>query len=343
MSGAQTQLIDREDPPRTEVDGVNPETERIARLNGWKPRSELPANFDDSRWIPADVFVARGLEVPAILANRNKALTAKVDDLQRQIAESERLSGEKLDAAIETVNGLTTMVRTSEQRAYERARRELKEDMEKAVETGDTATWRRLDLQREELESTKPLPTPTRTATTTTTQTPPQQQRNGNLDPAVQRFFADNRWYDPERKRDDRDDEMMAFADTIHNGLRTTRPDLSMEQNLGFVVMEVKNRFPDRFGGQRAAAADPDPATRQNNNNGGGGGDRRNDPPAVTPSSGSPGPRRNTNRFTFDTMPQISKDNYARYAKVLEGKGKPLTKEEWATDYWAQYQDDGNP
>ena len=336
MSGAQTDTADRVDT--AVVNGVDPETERIARLNGWRPREEFRG--DEERWVPADVFVARGLEVPAILANRNKALTAKVDDLQRRFEESQRASNQKLDEALETVQTMTTMLRTSEQRSYDRARRELKAEMEKAVETGDTATWRRLDLQREELESAKPAPAPTRPAATTTTPTP-TPQRNGNLEPAVQRFFSENPWYDPERKRQDRDEEMMAFADTIHRGLRETRPDISMEQNLKFVEAEVKNRFPDRFGRQRTAAADPDPDPRPAVNNGGS--DRRNDPPAVTPSSGSPAPRRGTNRFTFDTMPQASKDGYAKYAKLLEGKGKPLTKEEWATDYWDQYRDDGNP
>ena len=42
-------------------------------------------------------------------------------------------------------------------------------------------------------------------------------------------------------------------------------------------------------------------------------------------------------------MPKESKDAYARYAKMLEGKGAPLTKDEWATNYWGQFRDDGNP
>jgi hypothetical protein len=38
-------------------------------------------------------------------------------------------------------------------------------------------------------------------------------------------------------------------------------------------------------------------------------------------------------------MPEASKQAFTRYAKQLEGKGAPLTKEEWAQSYWEQFEE----
>lgn len=347
MSGAaaaQTTDDDR-DPPEQQTgpedvdDRINPETERIARANGWKPREQFQG--DPGKWVPADVFVARGLDSPAILANRNQALALQIRDMQRDMT----LQNSKLDQAVETINVLTGMSRSAERRAYERARRELREEMTRAVEAGDTATWNRLEQRREELEAERPpaaaqgggTPVPPQPTGQPNGAQPPRP--SGPPEPAVQQFFASNPWYDPTHSRPDRDIEMMTYADVVHNGLKATRPDLTMEENLRQVTREVRQRFPERFN-----AATP----RSNGHdevNGAAAPDRRNDPPAVTPSSGGAPRRRTTNRFTFDTMPQASKDAYERYAKALKdaNKGPPLTREEWAGDYWSQFQDDGNP
>ena len=36
-------------------------------------------------------------------------------------------------------------------------------------------------------------------------------------------------------------------------------------------------------------------------------------------------------------MPNDVKTQFSRYVKMLEGKGKPLTKDEWAENYWSQF------
>ena len=65
---------------------------------------------------------------------------------------------------------------------------------------------------------------------------------------------------------------------------------------------------------------------------------RRSEPAAVAASSPSRGAQR-TNPRSFDAIPKESKDAFARYAKMMNGKGAPLTKEEWASDYWSQFQE----
>ena len=319
MSGAQQTNIDVQDAPPPQLD---PDVERVARINGWKPKEEFAG--DKARWIPADLFLARGVEDPSILAARNRTLVSRFDDLQRTSAADRRALETKLDGAMETVSTITTMMRSSEQRAYDRARRELKAEQAAAVTSGDTATFQRVDQQLEELEKTKPVePPPVRTTPAPPTPAP--------LDPAVTRFFAENPWYTSTRPEYDPD--MMAYADLIYNGLKApATAHLSEEQRLERVTSEVKNRFPAKFQ-PRPPANGHDTAAP----------DRSEEPPSVASSTGAPPPRRTTNRFTFDAMPKESKDAYVRYAKMLEGKGAPLTKDEWATNYWGQFRDDGNP
>jgi hypothetical protein len=151
------------------------------------------------------------------------------------------------------------------------------------------------------------------------------QPVNPGPPPAAAAFFSRNPWYQ-------QDSELQMEADIIHTGLSTKRPELSLEQNLAEVERRMKAQFPDRVGAPRR------PPARQEND------DPDDDPPGrqtVTASSAAAVPRRATGRRTFDAMPKEAKDAYAKYAKLLEGKGAPFTKEEYSTNYWDQFQDDG--
>lgn len=330
----QDQGTQGDEPP------INEEVERVARANGWKPREEYKG--DPAKWTSADVFVARGLESPAVLAERNKVLADRLGRLERVHTDTVGKLEKQLQETSGTVLTMTEMMRKSEERAYVRARRELQDEMKKAVETGDTIAFDRLEKQREDLEKAKPIEPPPRTETRTA---PPPPVSTGGApgmdDPDVQRFYAENDWYRPGPTRDA---AMGAFADGIYYSLLQTRPDLSVRQKLDHVTAEVRGRYPTHFtnsagvGRPNGAAQDPDENGRQD------------DSPVVTPSSGTPAPRQNRGRYTFDTMPKESKDGFVKYKeqidRLIEQKGgqiKPLTKEEWARDYWAQFQDDGNP
>lgn len=285
------------DPPHDEVDIV-------ARKNGWKPLAEFTG--PPEKWVPAEVYVARGLDNPAILAERNKMLADKLDRL-------ERVHGATLARVDETagmLEHLTKMTRGTEERSYARARRELIEERDKAVEAGDTAAFRQVDQQLTDLQAAAPPPPPE-----------PAKEKPAALPPEVQQFYEDNPWYLANRT-------MMAEADLIHVGLNATRPDLTRVQNLMEVQRRMRAQFPVETG-VRAAAAPP----AEDNS-------RRAEPAAVAASSASAS-RAPVNRQSFDAMPKDSKDAYLKYVKILDGKGAPLTKEEWAGTYWGQFVDDG--
>ena len=302
MSGAAAQPAT--DPPVVEPGGA----ESIARRWGWKPKEEFAG--DPTKWVDAGAFVERARETPAVLLNRVQVMDRKMTGMEAE-----------LKAAREAVNSMTDMVRRSDERGYRRARSELMEQRDRAIEAGDKATVHTIDAGLQELDASKPPAAPTRTEK-------PAAEAPTGVQPEVQRFYADNPWYTT-------DPEMRQEADAIHVGLIQTRKDLTLEENLKIVGDRMRRLFPDKFASGRRTdpPVDPeqDPPARGNA--------RRDDPPAVTPSAdpGGRAPRRAAR--SYETMPAEAKSAYTRYAKMLSGKGAPLTKEEYAADYWAQFEE----
>jgi hypothetical protein len=342
---SQTNTVE---PPEQEDDATptEQEIERVARANGWKPKDQWKRAPDD--WVDAKTFVQRGIESPAVLARQNKVLVDKITNLEEttRTARSDAAAiRQQLNDAVTTVGTMTEMMRKSEERAYARARRELKEEQAKAVESGDTAKFRQVETQLEALDRDKPEVVAPRTQTPT----PPPAQQNQpppNVHPAIRDFWARNQWYDPSKTRADRDEDMMEYADRTHIGLQQTRPNLTMEQNLAEVEREVRMRFPGKFGQQGLGGNNRQQQQTSDDDDDTG---RRNDPPMTTPNSGAtPPPRQRGARRGFDAMPKESRDAYERYKKMIdsqrEQKGQhiaALTKDEWAQTYWEQFQDDG--
>lgn len=293
---------------------TNPESETRARVMGWKPKEQYKG--DPEKWVPADEFLDRGLASPAIMAER---LQFMGDRLARQERDNQQLNS-KFDEAVGTIQTMTTMMRSSEKRSYDRAKAELEAERDKAVETGDTATFKRVDTEMRELERSAPVTMPGATAAPVTP-APGGRAASAN-DPAVQAFYQRNPWYS-------RDPMLTQEADIIHTGLVNARPDMTVAQNLAEVERRLKTYFPDRFNGAAAPAALQ--AEVEN--------PRREEPGAVSPASATAPARRQTTRRGFANMPQESKTAYVKYKKMLEGHGEPLSEQEWSDDYWSQFSD----
>lgn len=302
---------------------ANPDREARARVMGWKPKEYWRG--DPDKWVDADEFLDRGFASPAIMVERVQTMS---DRLARQERDNQKLS-EQFREARDTIGTLTTMMRTSEERAYKRARSELEAERTRAVEAGDTATFSRVDTELRELERTAPQ------TTTVPVQPPPQQQRTSPTrdNPEVQAFYQRNPWYS-------RDPELTQEADIIHTGLLNARPDMSVAQNLAEVERRLRVYYPDKFREPERAPSPPNGQAvqqhQQQPDN-----PRRDEPGSVSPSGNASAPRRQQNRRSFANMPQESKVAYAKYKRMLEGHGEPLTEQEWADDYWAQFPDDG--
>lgn len=293
-------------PPPTEavVPKPNIDYEKSAKIMGWRPKEEF--NGDPDKWVPADQFVENSLTNSHMMAERLKFLTDRWEKMERQNSQVST----KLDEALGTVNTMTTMVRSAEERAYKRAKAELEQQRRAAVETGDTAAFDRADRQLQELtpppEPPKPAPAPVA-----------QPAAQTGLDPAVEAFFQRNRWYK-------QDHAMTGLADGTYLQSKQDNPHWSEEQHLQAVESRVRSLFPAKFG---AVSDNP----------------RREEPASVSGSTPNAAPRRQRNSRTFDAMPEESKRAYERYAAQIEAKRanagdrvKSLTKEEWATMYWEQ-------
>lgn len=325
MSGA----LDQGEGGQQDGSGVDPQdVERLARSIGWRPKEEFKG--DPERWTTAEQFVELMNERPKVALMRINTLSSRMERMQRDHTQEIAGMTSKLDEAVGTIQTLTGMARTAEQRAYERARREIKADQEKAVADGDTSRFRQLSTDLDNLEETKPKePAQQEQRATPPAPKPPGQQEQP---PEIREFFSRNPWYHNDR-------ELQREADMIHIGLQATAPNMPISENLAEVERRIKRDFPDRFGGARRQQTNGQGDDDQD------GGQRRNgrandddepraSSPMVTPSSGGAPRQQRGQRFTFDAMPKDSKDAYEKYKKQLEGKGAPLAKDEWADLYW---------
>lgn len=101
-----------------------PTVEDRAREMGWRPKEEFKG--DDTKWVDAETFVKRGEEILPILR-----ATAKKDREALEAAKAEIAEMKKTFSEFKRYHSAT------EQRALEKARKELEREMAEAVEAKD--------------------------------------------------------------------------------------------------------------------------------------------------------------------------------------------------------------
>lgn len=113
--------------------------EAEAREMGWVPKDEFKG--DTSRWSDAETFVKKGEEVLPLIKAQNKALKRQLDEMKRDLKKASAYFSD------------------AEKRGYERARAEIEERLEQAVESGDAAAAKKAmadaDKLREDMRDTK--------------------------------------------------------------------------------------------------------------------------------------------------------------------------------------------
>lgn len=95
-----------------------------ARDMGWRPKEEFKG--DESRWVDAETFVKRGEEILPILKANSRKDKEALDAAKAEIAEMKATFAEFRQYHSKT-----------EQRAMEKAKKELEREMAEAVEAGD--------------------------------------------------------------------------------------------------------------------------------------------------------------------------------------------------------------
>lgn len=274
------------------------DTEAQARRMGWVPREEFRG--DVNNWRPAAEFLDRGMNLLPVLQQQYRSLEGKHSRLEGQYEQSQR-----------TLMDLTERMRRTDERAYKRAMRDLEARRAQAVQNGDTEAFREVETEMSELRESAPPPAATQTerGPAPADQTPPAprpQQTQTVVPPEVERWVQDNQWFQTNA-------EARQDAIAIQQSIDQQYPHLSLTERLAKTRQKISAMHPALFENPR-----------------------RSQPPAVGGST--PGGRPPVNPRGFDAMPQESKQEYQRYLKVLDGKGKPLTKEEWAQYYWENEQ-----
>jgi hypothetical protein len=228
----QTQDQDQNQDQQQQADNAQADShETEARKMGWRPEEE----WDDSgggTWLDAKTFTERN----EYLKDRgDKILKAEIAKQSAEIAKQNRQIG----TLGQTIKDLGTHLTKADQRAYQKALKELESKADKAVEEGDPDAYRRAKGEMKDLEQevkaeakqeTKPAPV---------------------NDPAYDTWLPDNSWYD--QNDDGFDPKMAAFADSIVK--QVARTGLTGEAYFKRITAEVKKEFPDRFGNQRRRQA----------------------------------------------------------------------------------------
>lgn len=207
----ESQDTDSHESSNSNVDSHESEIEEKARKMGHVPKDQFKG--DPDKWVDAQTFVERGEN--------------HVPILRKQIARQQ----EKLDALNKTIKEFSEYHTKTEQRAYERAYKELKAAQIQAVANADQTAFVELDQQISELQAeaaTKVIPQVK------------DEAKEPEQHPDFVPWQASNSWYG-------KDKEMSEYADAIGAYIARTKPGYSYSEALKETTEKVKKEFPDKF------------------------------------------------------------------------------------------------
>lgn len=318
MSGVQQQQEPAAGGTRNVSAMSQEEVEALALTMGWRPKEEyLAKGRDATRFVEARDFVETAERNPAIMWSNLHTMQKRLEQNERERKRADDAWRKKFDDSLTVINDLSQDFRSVRTQSYERARRELMQQREAAIEAGDKDAFKKADTEMAELERDKPAE---KRANGANGHTPPAATTAPTAPPVeVQEWGRKNPWFYT-------DTELQARANAIHIALLQTDPGLSLADNLEEVERTIKTMFPDKFPKARRAAGrneeEPEDVAAA--------GERPNGP-----SAGSS--RRN--KRDFNNLPADSKRAFQKYATMIGNKqgAKPLTQEEWASNYYEQF------
>ncbi|GAA4478326.1 hypothetical protein [Gluconacetobacter asukensis] len=270
----------------TPVEG-DAEVEAQARRMGWVPRDDFRGDVE--KWRPARDFLDRGMTLLPVLQQQYRALDGRYATMQAQLRDSQKALAD-----------LTERTRRADERAYQRAVRDIEGRRQAAVASGDTTAFAVAERDLQDLRDTAPLPAARVEAPPAPAPAP--VERVESMPTEIMDFVQANPWFS-------RDAEARQDAIAIQSAVDRQHPGLSLAERLEITRRKVRQLHPALFENRRREA-----------------------PPPVSPSRGEGG--RGGNPRGFEALPAEARREYDRYARALAGKGKPLTKDEWAGYYW---------
>lgn len=255
---------------------------------------------DPNRWVDAETFMRYSDGNYGVLMERNRRMESRITEQSQQLTEMRDMMAQQVDR-----------MRRAETVGYNKAKRELEAQRQEAIRNADVPAVQRIDEEIQELG-----PDPKVVAAEEARRQ--QNQQASQPDPVVVDWVEANPWVTANASAWD-------MAVVTLNRVRAEIPNAPLATQLA----EVKRRVMPIFNREATRQADAGDA--------GGAPSRRDAPPTVSRSGSAPAPR--VQPRTFDAMPDDVKKQYEKEKRVLQGKGEPLTKEEFATYYWEQYEE----
>lgn len=269
---------------------VDGDVEAQARRMGWVPREDFRG--DAEKWRPARDFLDRGMNLLPVLQQQYRALDGRYATMQAQLRDSQKALAD-----------LTERTRRADERAYQRAVRDIESRRQAAVASGDTTAFAAAERELQDLRDTAPSPVAwAEGGAPPASPSPAPVERVEAMPNEIMDFVQANPWFSSNA-------EARQDAIAIQSAVDRQHPGLSLAERLEITRRKVRQLHPALFENKRREA-----------------------PPPVSPSRGEGG--RGGNPRGFEALPAEARREYDRYARALSGKGKPLTKDEWAGYYW---------
>lgn len=200
-----------------ETDEAQQKIEARARAMGWTPKEEFKG--DPAKWRDAGEFVERGENLLPLVKAQNKRLEREVAELKQTTREfAEHLS-------------------KTEQRAYERAIADLKQQRKDALAAGDGEAFEKVDDQIDKLKREAEAKAAKRA----------DKQADDGPDPVYTEWESRNPWL--------KDSELSDYAEFAAQKLRQSGEKATGAEFLDLVAAKVKAQFPTKFTNPRRETA----------------------------------------------------------------------------------------
>ena len=195
------------------------ETETKARRLGWVSKDEFKGDPEHHR--SAAEFLERGERLLPLLQRDNDKLHRKISEMEGLLRETRESSKELLE-----------FTSKSEERAYERAKREIQAKIEQAAANADPASVRTEIANLDALNEQHRKP-PQKTEAK---QTAPQ------VDPEIQDWISKESWFNPKNPT------LYSFATETYGELERSKPGVSIAERLAETKRLTTEKFPEKFG-----------------------------------------------------------------------------------------------
>lgn len=261
-----------------------------ARQMGWKPKDEFSGPED--KWVSAEEFVRVGDEALPVLRERLRMMNSRDVKNQKQI---DNLT-QQISQLTETMTEFRDHARRSEERAFERAKKQIEADMDRAAEEGDMDEYKAKKQKLSEISAQE-----AQKKTAAAEKGKEQKPEGGEELPAsVREFIKENSsWWE-------KDIVLTNTAIAMHQ--ENLDSGMSEDESMEVLRDQLEETMPSRFKGKTK--------TRR----------RRN---AVGESTLSRGGSPKGGKHTYENLPREAKEACDRFVRDIPG----YTREEYLKEF----------